>query len=47
MQHREPSLELHDDLEGWYGESREKLKKEGIFIIMTDLHCRTAETNTL
>jgi len=42
-----PALELHDDLEGWDGRSREKLKKEGVFIIMTDLHCCIAETNTL
>ena len=42
-----PALELHDDLEGWDGRSREKLKKEGVFITMTDLHCCIAETNTL
>ena len=44
----EPGLALCDDLEGWVGEGRRRLKREGIYVdlIMTDSLCCTAETNT-
>ena len=42
-EHREPTLALCDDLErvGW-GQLREAMDT---YIIMTDFHCCTAETN--
>ena len=41
MLHRDPSLALRDDLERWDAE------REGdVCIVMADLHCCMAETNT-
>ena len=34
MQHREPSLVLCDDLEGWDGGSGGRLGKEGTFVVV-------------
>ena len=45
--HREPSLVLSDDLEGWDTVGgREGSEGGGICILMADSRCFTAETNT-
>ena len=45
IKHREPSLGLCDDLEGWI-RGRETQEEGGICAIKADSHCCCAETNT-
>ena len=47
MWHWESSLVLCDDLEVCDGRGRGRLNREKRYIIVTDLHCCTAETNTV
>ena len=45
MQHRESSLVLCDDLEGWDGEGRAIQEGGDICTVTADLHCCMAEAN--
>lgn len=53
MKHREPSLALCDDRDGWDEGRGGRVKTEGFYtyiytcIIMTDLCCFMAEANTV
>ena len=46
MEHREPSQVLCDGLEGWGQRGEGGSRGRGCSIIMADLHCCMAETNT-
>ena len=46
--HREPNLVLCDNIKGWdEGEVGTRIKRRGVYIVMTDSPCCMAETNTI